>query len=771
MQRGLKISSFFHRLAIIANTTRIQANCAYQKYPAGLLLYGIVAGIAPAVLAKEICFWQNAAYSLLILLPVLLLLPRRCHITLLALLFGTLLTPIYLWMLPDKYLNLLGNGDRGAEITVKIADTSCAGKTLPWLKNPKLIKAELFSVRLNGSHTASQTSGLIAVVMPRGSALVNYGDMLTLKGVFRQPAGSLLESQFNIYPENSNKKTLITPFCFERYGEFNFKNYLLARGISRIFYSAETIHTGTDVQTSWYGTVLYCRDKIMHAVAAGIKQDELSAMLATLLFGYRQGLEPETRAAFIWSGTIHIFSVGGMHVVILAMLLFWLLRPLGFRARHILIPLLIAIYVVASGAEPPAVRSLLMITLWAWCRAWLRYTPTLNIVFIAAIIVLAVNPLYLLDIGVQYSFITVIFLIASGTFMREWELTATEAMRWIPPGYRSNQQFFWRKKVVALFMAAAGCVLAWLVSSGISLYYQGIYFPLSIIANIIIIPFVSWLFIISGLKLMLIPFAALNNWLGNLLELMLSFIIKICTFFYDYFENIPMIQPPVWALLIFYAALAAMVIFRNKRVFWTMLTLMTVLLLSWRILPFLSRGELIMLNGGGSQEICLILCPPRGMDAIVVNAPSWEAGQRTINLLRRRGITGIDQLILAGTRKDYCAGIKVLLAAFKVNQIIIEKPPAGNMFIVAALKELNPSQTRVIFNDFFPVNADARINFITKNNDWQFEYQDSNFHITGKVIETNPGRRTVTVNTDKYPVAEAVIYNSSVLEERTFSFK
>jgi hypothetical protein len=93
------------------------------------------------------------------------------------------------------------------------------------------------------------------------------------------------------------------------------------------------------------------------------------------------------------------------------------------------------------------------------------------------------------------------------------------------------------------------------------------------------------------------------------------------------------------------------------------------------------------------------------------------------------------------------------------------------MFIVAALKELNPSQTRVIFNDFFPVNADARINFITKNNDWQFEYQDSNFHITGKVIETNPGRRTVTVNTDKYPVAEAVIYNSSVLEERTFSFK
>lgn len=761
----------FRRIVAVISDSRKQLCHAYQKYPAALVLGGMVAGIAPAVLMSEYGFWSRLGWSLILLLPLLIVLPHRGHVAIISMLAGTGLTWLYVNTLPDDYLKILGNRDRGAEITVKIVDSSCSGKTIPWLKNPNMIKAELHTVKLNGENTVQQTSGMLALVMPRGSAPVNYGDFYVVKGVFRKPKGELQESRSDIYPECSGIAIQTEPFRTTKYGVFNFENYLLARGMVRIFYAAEALPAIPPERSNLYEKLLYGRDKVMLAVAGGIRQDELSAMLATLIFGYRQGLEPETRTAFIWSGTIHIFSVGGMHVVIMAMLLFWILRPLSFRTRHLLVPLLIGIYVVASGAEPPAVRSLLMITLWSWCRAWLYHTPTLNIVFIAGIIVLGFNPFYLLDVGVQYSFITVIFLIGSGAFMQEWVSAGTEVLKWIPPARQTFWQYYCRRKVAALGVTVASCVIAWLVSSGISLYYQGIYVPLSIIANIMIIPFVSVLFVLGILKLLLLPFSMLDNAAGWLLEQTLTLIVKICTFFYEYFESIPMIQPPLWALLIFYGAVALLIVFRGKRMFWVMLAVMATLMLSWRIQPYLSRGELILLNGGGSQEVGLVICPPGGGDAVVVNVPSWEAGQRTVNVLRRRGITGIDRLVFSGTRKDCCAGIMVLLSAFPVNQVIIDKPVAGNAFLATALKRVNPAKTAITIRESEEPVREAEFNFVAKNRNWRVEYHVTGFHITLDIEEPKPGLRPVVIRATGYQTVETTLYNSSVLEERGFVFK
>jgi competence protein ComEC len=140
---------------------------------------------------------------------------------------------------------------------------------------------------------------------------------------------------------------------------------------------------------------------------------EDAAMLNAMLFGDRSHLTHSLRESFERTGTFHLFVVSGLHVVLLAAALFWLLQ----RARTPLalaVPLTITIaaaYSLITGFGVPAQRALLMTSIYLIAH-WLdRQSSALNSLAAAALGVLVLDPRALFEASFLMTFL-VIFAIA-----------------------------------------------------------------------------------------------------------------------------------------------------------------------------------------------------------------------------------------------------------------------------------------------------------------------------------------------------------------------
>ena len=143
---------------------------------------------------------------------------------------------------------------------------------------------------------------------------------------------------------------------------------------------------------------------------------ERAGLAAAVLLGARDELDPHRVEPFLLTGTIHVMVVAGLHVGILALLLFqvlrtpWIPRRLGLVA----VALITLAYALVADAEPPVLRATVLV--WVVCGAlwWGRGRLAMNSLALAGLLVLAINPTDLFRVGTQLSFLAVAGLIALG---------------------------------------------------------------------------------------------------------------------------------------------------------------------------------------------------------------------------------------------------------------------------------------------------------------------------------------------------------------------
>lgn len=148
--------------------------------------------------------------------------------------------------------------------------------------------------------------------------------------------------------------------------------------------------------------------------ASGLSGDEL-ATTGALTLGYKEDLDPELRHRFQASGAAHVLAVSGLHTGIIYALLIGLLTLGGrIRPRHenifgrclvgsIIIATMV-FYAWLTGMTPSVVRCVVMITLVETGKMLYRYSPTLNTIAAAAVLILLVRPLDLWSVSFQLSF-------------------------------------------------------------------------------------------------------------------------------------------------------------------------------------------------------------------------------------------------------------------------------------------------------------------------------------------------------------------------------
>ena len=161
------------------------------------------------------------------------------------------------------------------------------------------------------------------------------------------------------------------------------------------------------------------RDRVARQLAAAVSPP-VAALARGMLLGDRSGISPAMRDSFRDGGTIHLLSISGLHVCILAGFLSLFATALRMPAVPAIGLELFSLwgYVALVGAPASAIRSAVLWTAVRSGRAWGQVVRPFAAWGLAGLILHLLDPASVLDPGFQLSFAAVLGLGASGVLSR-----------------------------------------------------------------------------------------------------------------------------------------------------------------------------------------------------------------------------------------------------------------------------------------------------------------------------------------------------------------
>lgn len=195
---------------------------------------------------------------------------------------------------------------------------------------------------------------------------------------------------------------------------FDYGNYLMRHGISGsgiAFAGNWKCVKKNDLSFRQYALTI--RQRIVELYRKWGLEGDVLAVVSALTIGDRNELTPDLEAVYSATGASHVLSLSGLHIGILAGILFLIFRPLhrlkwGKFVSSCLIVLQLWAFAFISGMSSPVIRSVVMFSLYVTASLISRdrfsgiYSVTLT-----AFLMLLHNPFYLFDISFQLSFVAV----------------------------------------------------------------------------------------------------------------------------------------------------------------------------------------------------------------------------------------------------------------------------------------------------------------------------------------------------------------------------
>lgn len=230
------------------------------------------------------------------------------------------------------------------------------------------------------------------------------------------------------------------------------------------------------------------------------------AVAAALMTGDRAAIPASVNAAMRDSGLAHLLSISGLHVGLVAAILF-----VGLRAVLALVPPLALnfpikkwtaaaaipgtlAYAVLSGMAAPTQRSVIMVGLVMVAVLADRRALTMRTLAWAAAAILLVQPESLLNPGFQMSFAAVAALIA--------------AYEWKGEFHKPSEDRGWAKNLFGIFAAVAlSSLVATAATTPYAVYHFNRFAVYGLAANMIAVPLTSfWIMPWAVLAFALMPF-------------------------------------------------------------------------------------------------------------------------------------------------------------------------------------------------------------------------------------------------------------------------
>jgi competence protein ComEC len=405
-----------------------------------------------------------------------------------------------------------------------------------------------------------------------------------------------------------------------------------------------------------------------------------AALAEAVLLGSRDELDSHRIDDFVETGTIHIVVVAGLHVGILAYLLFKALRT-GWVARKpalAAVVIITGLYALVTDAQPPVMRATAVV--WIVCGSmWLgRGGLGLNSLALAGLAVLAINPTELFRPGTQLSFLSVAGVIA---FERFWNRRSTldPLQRLIADTRPWPTRLMHRAEHELRTVALLGLTI-WLVVLPLVMARFHLVTPAALIVNPLLMLPVT-LAMISGFGLLLFgwllpPLGALFGWVCNGALGVLGWSISTTASLPASHFWVP--GPRDWWLALFYLGLAVVTLGARRapavRWRWSLLA-------AWCGIGF---GVAWLAGRPSGQLDCTFVSVGHGC-GVVVELPdgrvivsdagrlgSPQLGAREMSeYLWSRGLMHIDAIVISHNDTDHFNAVPEMLRRFSVGAVYV----------------------------------------------------------------------------------------------------
>lgn len=312
--------------------------------------------------------------------------------------------------------------------------------------------------------------------------------------------------------------------------QFNYAKYLSRKNIfHQAFINGELISAPKKVLT-FSEKIKQQRLNVLQNIDHSSLQPKNKEFLKGIILADRTEMDAETVSDFNKSGLVHFLAISGTHMVIIFWLLMLVLKkiiPVKFRNLSIVLSLvLIWLFAIFIDYGSSVMRSCIMITAYYMFVLLQRKSDLLHALALAGFVILIFDTNQIYDVGFQLSFLAVL-----GIYWLNQPI-----LKYLPRPRNNFQNFLVNIPSVSLSAQLATLPLV--------IYYFHQYSLVSILANLIIIPF-SEIIIISSLVMTVlfafkIDFSLFNYIYDFMVNSLLAAIKWFANLDFAFFKNIPM---------------------------------------------------------------------------------------------------------------------------------------------------------------------------------------------------------------------------------------
>ncbi|MEM8833419.1 MAG: ComEC/Rec2 family competence protein [Pseudomonadota bacterium] len=302
---------------------------------------------------------------------------------------------------------------------------------------------------------------------------------------------------------------------------FDFQQWAYFHGIGAVGFSYGAPEILEDKKA---GIITTLRGQIGNVITKHTSNPEQSIILA-LMTGQRKAITEEDWEAMRASGLAHMLAISGLHVGMVATVLFFFSRllmaciwPLALHhpiKKYAAIFAMIGafFYMLMVGATIPTQRAMIMTALAMIAICFDRSPFSLRLVAFAAVIILLYRPESLLSVSFQMSFAAVTALVAF--------------FDWTRPFWKRSYSRAGMGRKIALYFAGLSCttIIAGFITGIFALYHFQQYAMYGLLANLIAVPILSIIVMpLLVLCYFLMPFG-LSSWILSIAEYGVSWIL------------------------------------------------------------------------------------------------------------------------------------------------------------------------------------------------------------------------------------------------------
>lgn len=506
-----------------------------------------------------------------------------------------------------------------------------------------VVTIEADSIAAADTGRMTPVTGRSQVRLNNGIVAGNYGDRILFSGRLRSPQPA------------------------RNPGGFDARTYYTSRGVYALMSVRDASNYGVtrrNVSFSLQSAVIDpVRNSINRSIDRTMRGDS-AALLKGILLGQRRQLPDELLDTFTTIGLAHILAVSGLHVGLITLVIYTLLFVMRLPKNIVVAGTLgvLVLYAFITNLTPSVIRATIMVGLFLVGRRLDRQTDTVNILAVAAIVILLIWPSALFDLSFQLSFLATYAIITGYPRLKE-----------LLPERLARSEKWWARWLRDGLLVSVTAQLGTLpVVAGT--FHQ-----------------VSWMAPVANLFIG--PLVFLNTTFGVLAALTGPLFIEIARLFSAVnalvlygmihlskaFSSVPsaLVKVPAPSGLLFASFYAAALLLLwnpadpGRRRARLGLVAFSILLFCYGLLP--DRALEITVLDVGQGDAIFIACP-NGRTLLIdggPRSPVFDAGARVIvPFLRAMGYRRVDTMIVTHPHLDHYGGLSAVVESVEVGEVV-----------------------------------------------------------------------------------------------------